>query len=690
MIVIAAGTHNVRSYDAQLVFASQLAERGYDVRIDAASLTEETDRPRTYEAAPFLVDRPDIDAKTVFVLGVDEIDTSLLTMLWELDLAPDVPVVATGRFDDHQGYLGAKAKLAYALGREAEVIDLGESQPRPMIPKAVNPLVAELSTRARPSQEVPVVTIVLGSLALEEPDVLPCLSMMNQRREFRLRVIASGRQKELIKSTLHRDLPVLLLTELSPVTFAQQTDVFAVFGQGVPGERMASFAVNLMAAGGVVVDCTEDRAIVETGAPALRGPESLLALDGYLTATVVPALAQIGDQVARSPWLRSVDIARLETAAGLAPPERPAVSMPSKTLFFPTNGVGLGHAQRCSVIAEALPDTTAVCFAAFPSCLPMILRRGFDCLPLVARSDAHLESNANDVLTYRRLNHELRPVDRLVFDGGYVFDSIYRTILEKALSSVWIRRGLWPDGPSARIALEREHVFDRIIVPSEPFAELNDQYSFGPNIHIVGPILKCTEQTADERANLRDRLEERFGQGFETLVVSMLGGGVASDRTAQLQMISALLAGRPDCLHLIVVWPGSIVAPALHNWPNTRVVQTLEATRLCLAADLVISAAGYNSVNEILYHRIPAILIPQSAPYLDDQTRRARALEERGLSVTIGEAEFLRLERALLECLDGTAVERFRSALAELELPEPGTETAAQLIATAWEGTDVR
>ncbi|MFD0981441.1 hypothetical protein [Tropicimonas aquimaris] len=685
MIIVAAGTRNVRSYDAQLAFAAQLAARGHAVCIDAASLPEKTGRSRTYEAASYLADKAEIAPQAVFILGAEDLGERLLASLWEYGLGPAVPVVATGRFADLQAYLAAKAKLAYALGREAVVIDLAESQPRPMIAEAVNPLVAALAPVSRPVAGRPVVTILLGPNALEEPDALNCLTNMNQRREFRLRVIASGKQKELIKSTVHRDLEVLLLTDLSPVAHACKTDIFAVFGQGVPGERMASVSINLMAAGGVVVDCTEDRSIVDTGAPALRGPESLVALDGYLGSTVVPTLSQISEQVTRAPWLRSVDIARLELAAGLDTGADTADRRPRRTMFFPTNGVGLGHAQRCAVIAEAMPARTAT-FAAFPSCVPMILRRGFDCMPLVSRSDTHEEPYANDVLTYRRLSQALRRGDQLIFDGGFVFDSIFRTVLEKDLLAVWIRRGLWPDGTSARIALDREHIFERIIVPSEPFDELNDHYSFGAKVHMVGPIVKHTDQSPQQRARLREGLQERFGRRFDRLVVSMLGGGVASDRAAQLQMISSILSERSDCLHLILVWPGSVVAPALHGWPNTHVVQTLEATALALAADFVLSAAGYNSVNEILYHRIPAILIPQSAPYLDNQSRRTHALEERGLCATVGETEFLRLERCLRDFLDGTAAEQFRAALGQVDLPEPGAEAAARLIAGQLEG----
>ncbi|MDX1743654.1 MAG: glycosyltransferase, partial [Ruegeria sp.] len=149
----------------------------------------------------------------------------------------------------------------------------------------------------------------------------------------------------------------------------------------------------------------------------------------------------------------------------------------------------------------------------------------------------------------------------------------------------------------------------------------------------------------------------------------------------QLQAISGMLEDREDCLHLVVTRPGSKVQPATCGWTNTRVVQTFEATRLCLAADLVISAAGYNSVLEVLYNKIPAILIPQSAPYLDNQERRARALADRDLCAIITEKEFMKLERTVSDCLDQGDLELYRSALEKIELPETGAAEAAQIIA---------
>ncbi len=681
MIFVEAGTRSIRSFDAQLIFAQKLTSRGFKACIDEDYLPEDPGRGRLYEAANFLVDPAEHVAEAIFILGAEETEDLLLASLRQKQLGADIPVIATGRFKTQQSYIGAKARLAYALGREANVIDLTDTQPRSMLPSAVSPLVAETRPVARPIREQAVVTLVLGSMELDNPETLPCLSRMSNQGDYDLKLVVSGAQSELIKASLFNDLPRILYTDLSPLTLAKSTDILAMFGHGIAGDRMAELAVELFAAGGVVIDCTDDEVLMSSGAPAILGPKTLFALDGYLTGKILGNTSHIAEQALKSQWLRTVDISRLEAAAGLKAKKRKRTRPKKKTLFLPTNGVGLGHAQRCAVIAKALPDKITPIFAAFPSCVPIARREGIDCIPLVARSNANDNSNANDILTYRRLSATLQDGDRLVFDGGYVFDSVNRVILENNLSAVWIRRGLWPKGRSRHTMLRREGVFDRVIVPSEAFEELNDAYSYGDHVHYVGPIFRQVVQSSKDIKRLRAQLAERFGRDFNQLVVSMLGGGVASDRSAQLQAISGILEARPDCLHLVVIWPGSTVLPAAFGWKNTQVVHTLEATKLCLAADLVISAAGYNSVHEILYHNIPAILIPQSAPYLDDQERRARALSDRELCTVITDTEFMKLERAVSDCLDEGGADLFRSALKKIKLPKAGATTAADLLA---------
>ncbi|OYX42338.1 MAG: hypothetical protein B7Z02_12415 [Rhodobacterales bacterium 32-67-9] len=123
-----------------------------------------------------------------------------------------------------------------------------------------------------------------------------------------------------------------------------------------------------------------------------------------------------------------------------------------------------------------------------------------------------------------------------------------------------------------------------------------------------------------------------------------------------------------------------MVPAGLASWRNTCVVQTQNALALCQIADLVVSATGYNSFHELLYHAVPTIFVPQMATFMDDQERRARAASDRGLAETVLAHEVLLLEREVRAFLDKDKAERIRAALVAATLPEPGNCDAAALI----------
>ena len=109
-------------------------------------------------------------------------------------------------------------------------------------------------------------------------------------------------------------------------------------------------------------------------------------------------------------------------------------------------------------------------------------------------------------------------------------------------------------------------------------------------------------------------------------------------------------------------------------------IKTQNTGALCRAADLVVSAVGYNSFHEIMYSGIPSIMIPQFAPYLDDQERRARAAADRGLTSLVLETELVRLKQEVAAFLDDGKAADIRAAFAEVALPERGNHAAAHII----------
>jgi len=709
MILVEAAVTGERGLEARILFARQLVARGHAAVIDERRLPEAIDRHQRYELASLLADVSSLDIGHMLLIGAESLGPETLAALAVQGPAPGVAVTAIGRFADHQARVGTAARLAYALGREVRMVDLAALQPRPLPVTALSPLAADpraLRVAARPH-----LFVVLPGEAVDEAEMLAPLAALDARSDIALTVLAPGKVRDRILGSRHAGLPVLGYGEMPVEAIAARAGILHFCGAAVAGERMAVLSMAALSAGRVVIDGSAEGGLAASGAPVLRGPVALASLAAYLDATILPNRAEIARRVGESRWLGALTIGGLERAIGItAPavgggPARGAAATTvaasdarPRTVFLPTNGNGLGHARRCLLVAAALAGTDtgagtgadagtgggadADCaFAAFPSCVPLIRAAGHDCLPLVQKGAGHDDPQANDLLNHRRLDRLLGPGDRLVFDGGYVFESIRRVIFEKSLPAIWIRRGLWQPAQRVRSLPGQERFFDRVIVPQEAFDELNDTPALDPRIRAVGPIVAEAPADPAARQALRTALARRYGHPAQRLVVSMLGAGVAADRSAQLQFLCNLIERRPGCLHLIVAWPGARVAPGAYGWANSRVVRTRHALAFAQAADLVVSAAGYNAFHEILYHAIPAILIPQMAPYMDDQERRARAASDRGLAETVLAAEFLLLERALARMLDDGGAAALSAALEGAVLPARGTSEAAALIA---------
>ena len=81
----------------------------------------------------------------------------------------------------------------------------------------------------------------------------------------------------------------------------------------------------------------------------------------------------------------------------------------------------------------------------------------------------------------------------------------------------------------------------------------------------------------------------------------------------------------------------------------------------CLPAyDAAISAAGYNSVAELLHFAIPSVFVPRERG-LDDQLARAKKAEASGAAFTVGLDE-RQIETKLMELIKPAVRERMQAA----------------------------
>jgi UDP-N-acetylglucosamine:LPS N-acetylglucosamine transferase len=105
-------------------------------------------------------------------------------------------------------------------------------------------------------------------------------------------------------------------------------------------------------------------------------------------------------------------------------------------------------------------------------------------------------------------------------------------------------------------------------------------------------------------------------------------------------MVDAILktlADKPHVQPVVAEWvmSGADVA----SWAGVRTLKAFPLARYYNAFDFTISAAGYNSFNEIVAFGVPAILVAHEQPVVDDQLARAAFAEENGAALRLSESD---------------------------------------------------
>ncbi len=678
-------TAGTRTQDIEdlAVFVSQLVALGVEARIHVGALPEGLLRNAQFDLAPHLFDGdPGPDDRVVLVAAQRLSDERLVALR---QLAGEVPrlITAIGTFATRQAVVGTRAKLSYVFGVDPEIVELGEENRPEGGMRTGLPLfgVPMRRRRARPR-------LLVVAPNLDKPTEARALQGLALSSRLDLAILTDGASKQVWIETHGLAIPVFHFGEVLPVALARSVDICASFSALPTSYRGQSLFAHLLVSGAALLDSTDGHRLAVGSEGWIPAPPDIAMLGTFIEDRILPNLGAIaatrdaGHAAARlspAPLLERLGVAPARQAA--APAGRSDVEARRRVVFMPTNGIGLGHAQRCGQIAREL-DRKRVepVFAAFPGCMGLVKAQGFDVMPLVSRSPLHARTYENDLVNYLRLRSLAEGAGALVFDGGYVFDSVYRTVLETGMPGVWIRRGLWQAGQDNSIALDREKAFARVIVPGEAFEELERNYSRGEHLRSVGPIVPPRQTGPEACAAMRTRLAEHFDRPFEQLVVSLLGAGVAADRGAQIQALAGMMERRTGVFHLVVVWPSAVLQPAWFGWQNTRIVKTQNAGALAGAADLLVTAAGYNTFLEVLYGKLPAIFIPQMGPFMDDQRARALAAVERGLAGLVEPTELVVLERLVERYLAGGEGEAVRARLAAATLPAPGNAAAARAI----------
>ncbi|MFL4474848.1 glycosyltransferase [Paeniglutamicibacter sp. MACA_103] len=297
-------------------------------------------------------------------------------------------------------------------------------------------------------------------------------------------------------------------------------------------------------------------------------------------------------------------------------------------LFVTSNGAGMGHITRCLAIATAGRDQFHSSFITLSSSAAVVGDQGFEYLYFQSAAKtgqpARLWNNHfyQLMMSVLKRNH----FDAVVFDGTWVYRG-----LEGALDRfqgtrlIWLRRGLWKKEARADQLIRMEARSDGIISPWD----VGCGYEDGPlkgngNSTGVNGIVYLPTGAPYSREESLSALGLDAGSRYALI---QLGAGnindIADVRSQVLADISAL--GQNRIVPVLAISP---LSTEKFDVDGVRILRRYPLSPYLAAFDFVVSAAGYNSVHEIVRWNIPSLIIPNELASTDDQIARARGASD--------------------------------------------------------------
>lgn len=351
-----------------------------------------------------------------------------------------------------------------------------------------------------------------------------------------------------------------------------------------------------------------------------------------------------------------------------------------RLLFYAVNGLGLGHVTRLLAIARQVrvlcPDAQ-ILFVTASEADDVIYKAGFAALKVPSKSIATVARLRPSVyaklvqsVTWNAVaafNPAVLVVD--TFPAGSLHELL--PLLRWEMRRVFVYRAQQADKANDPFFQNTLALYDLALVPHAPGAE-NIPLPEGLRSVWTGDILLRTREDALPRAEARARLG--LPSEGRILYVTFGGGGAEEVRLALDTTLTALTG--TDWTLAVAHAPldrGEQVALPAH----ARYVSYYPMAECFAAFDGAISAAGYNSVAELLHHGVPSILIP-FVRGLDDQFDRVRKAADAGAALTCPlEPDALRAE---VQKLSDIPLANSLRERARAYIPGSGAARAAETI----------
>ncbi|WP_161567479.1 glycosyltransferase [Glutamicibacter sp. HZAU] len=305
-------------------------------------------------------------------------------------------------------------------------------------------------------------------------------------------------------------------------------------------------------------------------------------------------------------------------------------SKPSGTphvLFVTSNGAGMGHITRCLAIAKSGTAQFQSSFVTLSTSAEVIGEQGFEYLHFASSGTTGQPARIWNNNFYQFFNQltRLNKFDAVVFDGTWIYRGL-RDVLDKCpeLRLIWLRRGLWKQTARIDQLPAMEGYCSKILTPWD-VGESLDQ----------GALSKVRTQTPVRGIVLSDgellprdvALEKLDLDSSKHYALIQLGAGNINDISDTRKKVSEAIRNLSN---------GSVI-PILASSPlsqqsqceyDPRTIRKYPISPYLRAFDFVVSAAGYNSIHELIRWNIRSLVIPNLDANTDDQQARAYALQD--------------------------------------------------------------
>ena len=322
-------------------------------------------------------------------------------------------------------------------------------------------------------------------------------------------------------------------------------------------------------------------------------------------------------------------------------------------VFFPTNGVGLGHFTRLFAVAKRVreqdPDVEIV-FVTTMAALHLLESEGIPSYHLPGSYMFNDMTSAEwNAITEELLAtvFEIHRPSVFVFDGAFPYRGMLNAIRSRdRIEKVWVRRGMFRKG--SNIPVDSIEHFTSIVRPGDSVdVDEHLKVEISVQSHSVSPMLLMnhdevlTKEQASGRLNLPDGSK---------IVYVQLGAGRINDIDSEIRLtVDALL--NHENVHVVI--GESMLGDRIYfQHPRVQLLRDYPNSMYFRAFDASIQAGGYNSFHEMRTFGLPTLFYPNMNTGMDDQLARCNIAQKEGWGLVLEErteASIARSVEMLLE-----------------------------------------